>query len=330
MKENSVDMSLNVETISRLDAFIGDAAATLLTDSRDCWQPADFFPEMCSLDAEGELRGLREAARGLPAELIVALVGNMITEEALPSYQTYFNLVRGINPDGVQASEKGWVRWARAWTAEENRHGDLLNRYLFLSGRVQMREVERSIQDLITNGFDPRTEQEPYQAMIYTSFQECATKIAHFNTGKLAEQWGDALLSRICKAIAGDEARHEEAYKRFVSHIFEADPSGAMLAFEKMMRKQIAMPGAMLDKHRGGNLFTRYASVSESLGIYTASSYAEIIDRLVKYWKIETISGLNAMASRSQDYLCNLSQRYRRIAERSKVTESYPLPWVLS
>ena len=30
-------------------------------------------------------------------------------------------------------------RWTRQWTAEENRHGDLMNKYCMLSGRVNMR-----------------------------------------------------------------------------------------------------------------------------------------------------------------------------------------------
>ena len=109
-------------------------------------------------------------------------------------------------------SDSGWVRWSRTWTAEENRHGDLLNKYLYLSGRADMKQVEITIHNLIANGFDAKVEQDPYQAMIYTSFQERATKISHVNTGKLADKAGDDVLSRICKTIAGDEARHENAY----------------------------------------------------------------------------------------------------------------------
>jgi acyl-[acyl-carrier-protein] desaturase len=44
------------------------------------------------------------------------------------------------------------------WTGEENRHGDLLNKYLYLSGRVNMREVEIT-QHLINDGFDIGTEE---------------------------------------------------------------------------------------------------------------------------------------------------------------------------
>jgi acyl-[acyl-carrier-protein] desaturase len=58
--------------------------------------------------------------------------------------------------DGVRdetgASLTSWARWTRAWTAEENRHGDLLNKYLYLTGRVNMRAIEKTIQYLIGSG----------------------------------------------------------------------------------------------------------------------------------------------------------------------------------
>jgi acyl-[acyl-carrier-protein] desaturase len=39
----------------------------------------------------------------------------------------------------VSYLERGWAQWVRQWTSEENRHGDLLNKYLYLSGRVNMK-----------------------------------------------------------------------------------------------------------------------------------------------------------------------------------------------
>ena len=74
---------------------------------------------------------------------------------------------------------------------------------------------------------------------ISTSFQERATKLSHSNVGKLAYRHGDAKLARVCAAIAGDEARHERAYTAFVSSMFDADPSGAMVAYAEMMRSQV-------------------------------------------------------------------------------------------
>ena len=75
----------------------------------------------------------------------------MITEEALPTYQTQINITDGIR-DETGASPSSWATWTRAWTAEENRHGDLLNKYLYLSGRVDMKQIEKTIQYLIRAG----------------------------------------------------------------------------------------------------------------------------------------------------------------------------------
>ncbi|CAI0448471.1 unnamed protein product [Linum tenue] len=75
----------------------------------------------------------------------------MITEEALPTYQTMLNTLDGVR-DETGASLTSWAIWTRAWTAEENRHGDLLNKYLYLSGRVDMKQIEKTIQYLIGSG----------------------------------------------------------------------------------------------------------------------------------------------------------------------------------
>ena len=37
--------------------------------------------------------------------------------------------------DQTGAEDHGWARWTRKWTAEENRHGDVLNKYLYLGGK---------------------------------------------------------------------------------------------------------------------------------------------------------------------------------------------------
>jgi acyl-[acyl-carrier-protein] desaturase len=98
--------------------------------------------------------------------------------------------------------DTAWARWNRGWTAEENRHGDTLNKFLYLSGRVDMRAVERSVQALLGAGFDPQMETDPYRLFVYTSFQERATKISHANTATLATDHGAPQLARMCRTIA--------------------------------------------------------------------------------------------------------------------------------
>ena len=113
----------------------------------------------------------------------------MVTEEALPSYSVALN---GLVRDQEGTSPAPWARWLRGWTAEENRHGDLLNAYLRLTGRVNMRAVERTVHHLIANGFNPKSHADPYNLLVYTSFQERATRISHGNVGRSAARQGDA------------------------------------------------------------------------------------------------------------------------------------------
>lgn len=322
------ELNKNAETIAGLQTLAAEAVKEFLVDPRTCWQPTDFLPDMEQPDAIDQVMQLRQRTAAIPAEVISSLVGNMITEEALPNYQSFFNLLKGINEEGNMASENGWVQWSRAWTSEENRHGDLLNKYLYLSGRADMKEVEITIQNLIANGFDAKSGQDPYQALIYTSFQERATKIAHVNTGKLADKAGDETLSRICKTIAGDEARHEKAYKSFMSKIFELDPDGALLAFEKMMKNKITMPALLMDDRKQENLFTRFSLITEKIGVYTISDYANIIHHLTEKWKIAGLTGLKDYAAKAQEYLCMLADRYRRIGERLPVPVTVVPAWV--
>ncbi len=325
--DDSNEIAKNMEVMSMLKDFVAETVDNDLLNPDDCWQPTDFLPDFSKADVYEEVKQLRERTDCIPDTVITSLVGNMITEEALPSYQTYFNLV--VNEERDLTSTNGWVRWSRAWTAEENRHGDLLNKYLYLTGRCDMKAVEQTIHRLISNGFNANTNNDPYQTLVYTSFQERATKISHTNTGKLADKAGDNTLSRICKTIAGDEARHEKAYKSFMSKIFEIDPSGALKSFEQMMRKQIVMPSiSMGEGSKKPNMFADFSAITQKIGIYTALDYANIIDHLVKLWKVETLTGLQDGMAKAQDYLCNLSARYKKIAERMKLPEDVELHWL--
>lgn len=116
-----------------------------------CWQASDFLPDPASEGFEEQVKELRERCKEIPDDYFVVLVGDMITEEALPTYQTMLNTLDGVR-DETGASLTPWAIWTRAWTAEENRHGDLLNKYLYLSGRVDMRQIEKTIQYLIGSG----------------------------------------------------------------------------------------------------------------------------------------------------------------------------------
>lgn len=298
------------ELITELQDFVGQNLS-LLADVEEAWQPTDYLPDLGSENWSEDLASFREEAGHLSDDLLVVLVGNMVTEEALPNYSVSLQYVVD-DPTGI--SDAPWAQWLRGWTAEENRHGDLLNAYLRLTGRVDMRAVERTIHHLIRNGFTSRREGNDYAGLVYTAFQERATRITHGNVGKFAAQQGDENLARICRKIAGDEARHETFYTRVVGEIMKRDPEAGVLAFRQMLKGTIDMPGQLMSDGKDPNLFDHFAVVSQRTGSYTIQSYAGVIGHLVKAWEIADLS-VTGKAAKAQDYLCRQQQRYEFFAD---------------
>ncbi len=320
----------HVRVMRHVEPFV-ETQLALLRPVNDGWQPSDVLPCLTGDSWSEEIQRLRELARCLPDEILVVLVGDTVTEEALPSYQTMFNRHLGL-ADDTGASDAPWARWSRGWTAEETRHGKLLSTYLYLSGRVDVRAVEVTIQHLVRNGFDPLTSNDPYRGLVYTAFQERATKLSHGNTARLAVKSGEPVLGRMCNLIAGDEARHEEAYKRFMGKILETDPSGAVMAIAQMMRTRIVMPGSRMTDGTEGRLFEQFAIVAQRIGAYTVRDYAQIIEHLVDYWHLQQLTGLTDEAAEAQDYLCGLPERClkhaQRIADTLAKQSRIPCRWI--
>lgn len=306
-----------IEIFKSLDRWAETAILPFLKSVEKSWQPHDFLPESSSENFLDEVRELRKRASGLPDEYFVCLIGDMITEEALPTYQTMINTLDGVR-DETGASLTSWARWTRAWTAEENRHGDILNKYLYLTGRVDMRMVEKTVQYLIGSGMNPQTENNPYLGFIYTSFQERATFISHGNTARQAKEFGDLKLAQICGTIAADEKRHENAYSKIVEKLFEIDPDGAMLGLEDMMRKKIAMPAHLMYDGQDEHIYENFSLVAQRTGVYTVKDYVDILQHLVKRWNLEKLPGLSSTGQRAQDYVCNLPTRLRKMDERAQ------------
>lgn len=295
----------------------------------DIWQPSDFLPDASREDFFAKVKELQQSANELSYDLVAVLIGDTITEEALPTYESWLATVEDVSTD----EEGGWMKWTRHWTAEENRHGDLLNKYLYLSGRVDMRQMEISTQYLIADGFDIGTGRDPYRNFIYTSFQELATNISHRRVASLAKKDGDTLLSKMCGVIASDEARHAKAYKDFISRVFEVDGSEAMLAFEDMMRKKIVMPAHFLREMglKIGQTFGHFTDAAQRLGVYTSTDYVDILKQLIIDWKIESVRELNEAGEKARDYILALPDRLLRVAERMKnPTMEYKFKWILA
>lgn len=316
-----------LEVMRYLESHVEEVIEKLLKPIETNWQPADLLPDSRDPDFFDKIKNIQESAKELAYDFWAVLIGDTITEEALPTYESWLVGMEGVN----QGENTGWTKWIRGWTAEENRHGDLLNKYLYISGRVNMRELEVSTQYLIADGFDIQTGADPYKNFVYTSFQEIATNVSHGRVSALAKKADNVELAKICGIIAGDEMRHARAYKSFVSKIFEVDPSEMMLAFEDMMKKKIVMPAHYLRETgvKIGSTFDHFSNAAQRLGVYTSQDYIQILSGLIKDWKIEEVTGLNEAGEKARDYLVALPNRLKRIADRLKTPElEYEFSWI--
>lgn len=323
--------NIRLEVMQLLEKKVDGFIDKFLIPVDKIWQPTDFLPNSQNEDTfYEEVKELRELAKELPYDFWVVLVGDTITEEALPTYESWLMDVEGINQH-ENGKDNGWAKWVRYWTGEENRHGDVLNKYLYLSGRVNMIEVERTTQHLINDGFDIGTDRDPYKNFVYTSFQELATYISHNRVAKLARKYSNKSLSKMCKIIAGDEMRHHNAYSEFVRSIFEVDPSQMMIAFSDMMKKKIVMPAHLLRESGQsiGTAFEDFSWSAQRIGVYTSQDYIDIMQRLIDRWEIDKIIDLTDEAERARDFLMKLPARMQRISERLVIPEEiFEFKWV--
>nr|BFF39237.1 acyl-ACP desaturase [Tenacibaculum mesophilum] len=320
--------NIRKEVMQTLEKNIDSFVDKFLMPIEKIWQPTDFLPNSQKDSFIDEVKEIQEISKELNDDFWVVLVGDTITEEALPTYESWL-----LDLDGVtQQPDNGWAKWIRAWTAEENRHGDVLNKYLYLSGRVNMREVEVSTQHLIADGFDIGTATDPYKNFVYTSFQELATYISHLNVAKIAKKKGHKALAKMSRIIAGDEMRHHLAYTEFVKEIFKIDPSEMMLAFQHMMKHKIVMPAMHLRESFGekGSLFDDFSTVAQRIGVYTGFDYVDIVRKLNEAWEIDKITNLTPEAEKARDFLMKLPDRMYRITERIVVPDTkFNFKWMI-
>lgn len=319
--------NIRKEVMRTLEKNIDSFVDKFLISAEKIWQPTDFLPNSQKDSFIDEIKEIQELSKDLSDDFWTVMVGDAITEEALPTYESWL-----LDLDGItQHPDNGWAKWIRAWTSEENRHGDTLNKYMYLSGRVNMREVEITTQHLITDGFDIGTASDPYKNFVYTSFQELATYVSHNNVAKIARKNGHKALAKMSKIIAGDEMRHHIAYTEFVKQIFAIDPSEMMLAFQHMMKHKIVMPAMHLRESFGakGSIFNDFSTVAQRVGVYTGFDYIDILRKLNTAWEIDKITNLTAEAEKARDYLLKLPDRMFRITERIVIPDTkFQFKWL--
>lgn len=74
-----------------LEPWVAQNVEPMLLDTRRAWQPSDYLPDPAQPDFLDRVRAFQAECAQVPPELMVVLVGDMVTEEALPSYLSMLN-----------------------------------------------------------------------------------------------------------------------------------------------------------------------------------------------------------------------------------------------
>jgi acyl-[acyl-carrier-protein] desaturase len=148
---------------------------------------------------------------------------------------------------------------------------------------------------------------DPYKVFVYTTLQEKATQVTHMNTGKLGGI-DEPVLRGILSSIAADEAKHFTFYRNVFKAILALDPNRALESALAIL-PAVEMPGSSMPK------FREMSDVIRRIGIYGPWDYKAIAEDAIKYWKIETLTGLSEAGRIAQEKIMSIPDRIRRIAE---------------
>ncbi|NKF22161.1 acyl-ACP desaturase [Solimonas sp. C16B3] len=301
-----VATSMSFENTDKVEVLVSieDAVAqqmALHVEKRRLWFPNDLMPADAELDAahDGELARIREAARGLPDTARVAIALNLLTEEGLPHFHRL--IASHLSNSGP------WRDWNNLWTAEEDRHGCALRDYVRDARLFDMGALEKLQYRYIEAGFNPEWEEDPYRLLAYTSLQEKATQFSHANTGRLCAPI-EAMGQRVLAHLAGDESRHYQFYRAVFGAVLAQDPNRALVSLLKVALN-FAMPGHAI----GG--YDDMSEVVRRAGIFCARQYQEIVEELLAYWKIGSLTGLSTIGQQAQEKLMKIPARLARMAD---------------
>ncbi len=266
---------------------------------RELWFPSDFLPADQGAQNEKELAELRKRAEGIADNARVALALNILTEEGLPHFHRLIAANLGDGPH--------WKEWNGLWTAEEDRHGNVLRDYIRDSRLLNFSVLDKMQFEYIRAGFHPTWNGDPYKVFVYTSAQEKATAVSHLNTGKLVSEQ-EPLLYAITQKIAQDESRHYAFYLNVFREILARDPNAALESAAGVM-PSIDMPGISVVN------FNEYADVVRRSGIYGPRDYQKIVEQLISSWNIEFMTQLNEIGRKAQDKIMSIPARLQKVAD---------------
>ena len=296
--ERDHEVAVRLEVLADLEETVGELMRQH-ESKRELWFPNDLTDDPDEEKSIDGVRKLRELARGLPDPCRVAIALNLLTEEGLPHFHRLLAVHFG--------DETFWRRWNNLWTAEEDRHGVVIHDYCRDARILDAGILERLQFAYIRSGFHPQWDRDPYRVFVYTTLQERATQYSHGNTGKVCEPY-EPKIDYILGRVAGDEARHYAFYRQVFAEVLVRDPDRALESAAHVM-PSIDMPGITIPG------FREFADVVRRAGIYGPREYLRIVEDQIKFWKIESMTGLKDAGRKAQEKILAIPDRLKKVAE---------------
>jgi acyl-[acyl-carrier-protein] desaturase len=290
------DSLTNLQLLQELEPVVEQLLNRHLSLFKE-WNPHDYVPwsdgkNFYALDGQdwepGQSR-LTDVAQ-------VAMVQNLLTEDNLPSYHR--EIAMNFSMDGP------WGQWVNRWTAEENRHSTALRDYLVVTRAVDPVELEKLRMEQMTRGFSPGQNQQGdmfaeslFDSVMYVSFQELATRVAHRNTGKAAD---DTIAEQLMARVSHDENLHMIFYRDVSAAGLDIAPNQAMRSVHRILRN-FKMPGFTVPE------FRRKAVIIAVGGVYDPRIHLdEVVMPVLKKWRIFEREDFTGEAARMRDDLAVL------------------------
>lgn len=274
-----------MQAISPVIAAVTDAHEA----NQRLWLPSELIP-------------IEHKTPDLPPELTGLLTLNLLTEDGLPYFMAL--LVKHLGDEGPI-----WD-WNRLWTAEEDRHGQVIKLYLYRALSHEERiAVERLQYNYLRSGFWPDWANDPYQLLAYVVLQEQATWLSHAGIAKRAAAV-DPVLQSIMAKVSGEEVKHYQAYLKMFQALMAINPSHAVVSIEKVV-SSFKMPGKGIDG------FAELAKLQERLRVFGGIEFSQLVSKLWDTLNLGRINGLNEDGEIARDKLAKLMSVLERIAKRA-------------
>tara|TARA_Y100001949_G_scaffold33655_1_gene26645 strand:- start:119 stop:1042 length:924 start_codon:yes stop_codon:yes gene_type:complete len=223
-----------------------------------------------------------ESQATLSPEVRTALQLNLLTEDNLPYYHAKIA--------GSFAEDSPMAEWSRLWTAEEGQHSIAIRNYLLASRNCDPAQLEDERLATVTKGWSYGAPC-PIEIFAYTSAQELATRISHRNAGVKADC---PVAHEVMTRVAVDENHHFMFYRGVTTAMLREAPGLVLEAIHAALA-DFRMPGTGIPN------FNRRAVAIARAGIYNLRIHAEqVLQPLLRHWKIESLVGLDARASELQ------------------------------